>query len=230
MLQYHFLRSMRGIWAVALTGMLAPPVWSHPGGLNAEGCHNDRKRGAYHCHNSSSASSPSGGAGAAWGSSVYIAPARSSTPRRRSSRSASPPPGGRVSLVSVGDGDTIRVATAAGQKVTVRLACIDAPETAQGKTGAMATQTLKKLLEPGNIEMRPQTMDKYGRTVAEVYANGRNVNQEMVRLGMAYAYRQYLGGCNADVYLNAEAQALQQRQGVWWYGDQVRPWDFRRNR
>jgi endonuclease YncB( thermonuclease family) len=135
-----------------------------------------------------------------------------------------------VALVSVGDGDTIRVTTAAGQKVTVRLACIDAPETAQGQTGAMATEALKQLLGAGSIEIRPQTVDKYGRTVAEVYANGSNVNQEMVRLGMAYAYRKYLGGCNADAYLNAEQQAQQQRQGVWRYGDQVRPWDFRRNR
>lgn len=23
---------------------------AHPGGLNAEGCHNDRKNGGYHCH------------------------------------------------------------------------------------------------------------------------------------------------------------------------------------
>ena len=28
---------------------------AHPGGLNAEGCHNDRKRGAYHCHGASKA-------------------------------------------------------------------------------------------------------------------------------------------------------------------------------
>ncbi len=25
-------------------------VSAHSGGLNAEGCHNDRKRGGYHCH------------------------------------------------------------------------------------------------------------------------------------------------------------------------------------
>lgn len=32
---------------------------THGGGLNAEGCHNDRKRGGYHCHRSASAPSQS---------------------------------------------------------------------------------------------------------------------------------------------------------------------------
>ena len=44
-----------------------------------------------------------------------------------------------ATVLSVGDGDTIRITTAKGQKVTVRLACIDAPETAQGQSGADAT-------------------------------------------------------------------------------------------
>jgi Excalibur calcium-binding domain len=26
------------------------PAFAHPGGLNAEGCHNNRKTGDYHCH------------------------------------------------------------------------------------------------------------------------------------------------------------------------------------
>lgn len=35
--------------------LLAPfAVAAHPGGLNAEGCHNDRKNGGYHCHRGSS--------------------------------------------------------------------------------------------------------------------------------------------------------------------------------
>ena len=37
-------------------------VWDaaigHPGGLNAEGCHNDRKAGVYHCHGARLPSSP----------------------------------------------------------------------------------------------------------------------------------------------------------------------------
>jgi hypothetical protein len=32
------------------------PAAAHPGGLNAEGCHNNRKTGGYHCHRGSSAS------------------------------------------------------------------------------------------------------------------------------------------------------------------------------
>lgn len=31
----------------------APPAFGHGGGLNAEGCHNDRKNGGYHCHRES---------------------------------------------------------------------------------------------------------------------------------------------------------------------------------
>lgn len=39
--------------AFAMLALLTiePP---HPGGLNSEGCHNDRRNGGYHCHRSSS--------------------------------------------------------------------------------------------------------------------------------------------------------------------------------
>ena len=137
-------------------------------------------------------------------------------------------PAGPVELVSVGDGDTIRVRGRNGQPVTVRLACIDAPETAQGESGTQATLVLKQLLGAGGLEIRPQTVDRYGRTVSEVYAAGRNVNLEMVRMGLAYAYRDYLRGCDANAYLGAEAQAERFRQGVWRWGNEVRPWDFRK--
>jgi endonuclease YncB( thermonuclease family) len=36
----------------------APSAKAHGGGLNASGCHNDRKRGGYHCHRSPRASEP----------------------------------------------------------------------------------------------------------------------------------------------------------------------------
>lgn len=37
---------------------LAPlPLLAHPGGLNSEGCHNNRKTGGYHCHRGSGSTS-----------------------------------------------------------------------------------------------------------------------------------------------------------------------------
>ncbi|WP_413818568.1 excalibur calcium-binding domain-containing protein [Sphingobium sp.] len=30
--------------------VIASPAIAHPGGLNAQGCHNNRKTGDYHCH------------------------------------------------------------------------------------------------------------------------------------------------------------------------------------
>lgn len=60
----------------AVSGALAlaaGTALAHGGGLNAEGCHNDRKRGGYHCH-------PGGGAGSAdrpLSNSLSRAPGRS---------------------------------------------------------------------------------------------------------------------------------------------------------
>jgi len=33
-------------------------AYAHPGGLNAQGCHNDRKNGGYHCHRAPQPSPP----------------------------------------------------------------------------------------------------------------------------------------------------------------------------
>ena len=52
----------------------------------------------------------------------------------------------------------------------------------------------------------------------------------MVRLGMAYAYRQYLSGCDENAFLGAEAQAELGRQGVWRWGNEIKPWYFRKTK
>jgi len=95
----------------------------------------------------------------------------------------------------------------------------------------MATDELKNLLLGGGglVSLLPQETDRYGRTVAEVSADGRNVNLEMVSSGNAYAYREYLDRCNANAYLQAEAQARFNRIGVWQYVQEY-PWEFRKNR
>lgn len=33
-----------------LIALFAASAWAHGGGLDKNGCHNDRKNGGYHCH------------------------------------------------------------------------------------------------------------------------------------------------------------------------------------
>ena len=53
---------MRSTLILSMLMVLPQPLLAHPGGLAADGCHNDRKNGGRHCHGggkSASASSSS---------------------------------------------------------------------------------------------------------------------------------------------------------------------------
>jgi len=136
----------------------------------------------------------------------------------------------RATVLSVGDGDTLRV-QAGARAITIRLACIDAPETAQSPWGEQSRAYLMQRLPRGRVvNIQPHTTDRYGRTVAEVISD-LNINLVMVEDGQAFAYRRYLSGCDAKEYLDAESRASRHRYGVWQVqGGITRPLDFRRGR
>ena len=140
------------------------------------------------------------------------------------------PQGLSATVLSIGDGDTIRVRQS-GRAVTVRLACIDAPETAQSPHGQQARSYLQQRLPVGReVRLEVKTTDRYGRSVAEVISD-ININLALVEDGQAFAYRQYLSGCDAKEYLDAEYRASRRRYGIWQVqGGITRPWDFRRGR
>ncbi len=136
----------------------------------------------------------------------------------------------RATVLSIGDGDTIRVQQGQ-QRITVRLACIDAPEMAQTTYGAQARSYLQTRLRVGStVRLQPQTIDRYGRTVAEVIGE-INLGLAMVEDGQAFVFGKYLGQCDAREYLDAKFRASRSRYGVWRVpGGITRPWDFRRSR
>ncbi|MCP9861329.1 MULTISPECIES: thermonuclease family protein [unclassified Cyanobium] len=132
-------------------------------------------------------------------------------------------------VISVGDGDILRVEEA-GRKITIRVACIDAPERAQAPYGQQARDALQQLLPVGStVTLRTQTKDRFGRTVAEVFTqNGANAGLSLVQQGNAFAYRQYLHQCDQWAYLDRERLAERYRLGVWRLAGGIeRPWDFR---
>jgi micrococcal nuclease len=135
-------------------------------------------------------------------------------------------------LVSVGDGDTLRVATG-GKTLTVRLACVDAPETAQTPFGKAATERLRQLLPLGQqVSLRVADTDRYGRSIAKVYKGDLSINLALVQEGQAVVYREYLSACPElkERLLNAEANAKSRRIGFWNQASPVLPADFRRGK
>ncbi|WP_256380616.1 thermonuclease family protein [Pleurocapsa sp. PCC 7319] len=54
------------------------------------------------------------------------------------------------------------------------------------------------------------TVDKYGRTVGEIYQENKSINLKMVESGMAVVYHQYLDGCSEtkEQYLQRYADLL----------------------
>jgi endonuclease YncB( thermonuclease family) len=135
---------------------------------------------------------------------------------------------GSATVLSIGDGDTLRVSD--GSRIrTVRLACIDAPETSQAPKGASARAALQALAPVGSaLELRIQTTDRYGRSVAELFRGGRNLNQALVASGNAFVYWQYISRCDRNTYSRLETEARLKRLGVWSStGGMTRPWDYR---
>lgn len=118
------------------------------------------------------------------------------------------------------DGDTLDLD---GERI--RLFGIDAPERGQScgplDCGTAATEALADILSAGPVRCVPVKTDRYGRTVARCKAGRVDVNREMVRQGMAWAYHQY-----SKDYVPAEKSAKKALLGIWKY--QSNPaWQYR---
>jgi endonuclease YncB( thermonuclease family) len=124
------------------------------------------------------------------------------------------------------DGDTIHI-----DQTKIRLHGIDTPETSQecinqaGESyscGEAATAALRTLIGSQSVRCEGSTYDRYKRLIAICYSGSINVNEEMVRLGWALAYRKY----SMD-YVEAEVEAQSEGRGLW-AGEFEMPWDWRR--
>jgi micrococcal nuclease len=73
-------------------------------------------------------------------------------------------------------------------------------------------------------------IDKYKRLVCIVWLNGRNINQEMIREGHAWAYKKYLDKSPyASEFIKAEEVARKERAGLWNEPNPQPPWEFRKS-
>ncbi|MEH1942091.1 MAG: thermonuclease family protein [Nostoc sp.] len=123
-----------------------------------------------------------------------------------------------ATVVGVTDGNTILVKDNAGQTITIRLACINAPKATVQPYGLTATQKLKQLLPPQTpVVIRNTEQLKSSRTVGEVFVDNRSVNLLLVESGNAVVDRETLQNCyeSRTQFLIAEANAKNKRLGLW---------------
>jgi endonuclease YncB( thermonuclease family) len=132
---------------------------------------------------------------------------------------------GRV--VGIADGDTFTLLTASNQQVKIRLAEIDAPESGQ-PYGNKSKQALSSLVFGKDVRVAVQATDRYGRTVGRPYVGDLDVCAEMVRVGAAWAYREYL---REKRLLTLESEARAEKRGLWGLSEarNMPPWEWRRS-
>ena len=87
------------------------------------------------------------------------------------------------------DGDTVTLG-----RERIRILDIDTPETRKARcpservAGKIATDALRRLLT-GPVTIERHGRDRYGRTLAHLFAGGQNVGSALVRGGFALVYK-----------------------------------------
>lgn len=125
----------------------------------------------------------------------------------------------------VSDGDTLWVQPLqGGAPRKLRLEGIDAPELCQ--TGGPAAQAqLRWLVKQGLLQVVVKHQDHYGRGLARIQINGRDLGAVMVRSGHAWSYRWQR---SRGPYAKEEDAARQARVGLFAQPAPELPGDFRR--
>lgn len=129
-------------------------------------------------------------------------------------------------VIDVSDGDTITVLTQSDEKVKVRLAGVDCPESLQIH-GGNAKQFLKTLVEGKRVRIVPETVDQYGRTVGMVLVNGANINEQIVSNGHGWVFRKYCTEDYCNEWLKLEDKARKAKAGLWQDTNPTPPWEWR---
>lgn len=149
-------------------------------------------------------------------------PADTPTPRKRETMRA-------VKVLSVVDGDTIRVRLRSRERLTVRLIGVDTPETRKPGApvecgGRQATANLKRLAFKRNrgriitlvTDPTQDRTDRFGRLLAYARVDsGRDLALEQIRAGwgMSYVYERPFE--RVDSYGAAQNAARGAERGVW---------------
>ena len=129
-------------------------------------------------------------------------------------------------VVSVTDGDTIKILTNNKTLYKIRLDGIDAPERSQA-FGKKSKANLSKLVAGRIADIHYKKKDWYGRVLGTVYVDSYDMNLKQIEDGYAWVYRRY---CKRSDYYEAEEYARKKKLGLWHDKYPIPPWEYRRRK
>jgi len=135
---------------------------------------------------------------------------------------------GRV--IAIADGDTITILDSANTQHRIRLQGIDAPESHQ-VFGEQSQLSLSEMIFGKDVSVSYRKVDQYGRLVGKIILEGKDINLEQVKAGMAWHYKFYEDEQtpeDRELYDRAEAEARAARQGLWQDPNPTEPYQFRK--
>jgi micrococcal nuclease len=128
--------------------------------------------------------------------------------------------------VKVSDGDTFTILTSDKKQIKIRLYGIDAPEKGQD-FGNVAKEYLGQLLKDQVVTIKSKGRDRYGRTVGIATVGSKNINEELLKAGLVWHFKDYDTNPNWNLL---EVRAREQKKGLWSHTKPIPPWDFRKSR
>ncbi len=133
-------------------------------------------------------------------------------------------------VLAVHDGDTVRVQSADGKGVSIRVYGVDCPELGQ-PYGTEARDLTVRLLSGKRVEIIPaQTRKSYKREVAGVVLlEDMMVMQDvLISVGLAWVDNRFCKMAVCDLWRQHQADAKAARRGLWSADSPIPPWTWRR--
>jgi micrococcal nuclease len=135
------------------------------------------------------------------------------------------------------DGDSV-IAVGYDITIEVRLVGIDAPERSHNKNepgqpySRQATKYLAGLVLNKTVDIKGYGQDRYNRVLGVILLNGKNVNLEMIKAGLAEVYRgKPARRMDLAPFWATEKKAREAKKGMWKLGDKyVSPREWRTER
>ncbi|WP_187696333.1 thermonuclease family protein [Xanthovirga aplysinae] len=125
-------------------------------------------------------------------------------------------------MTYISDGDTFHLITASGEKHKIRVEGIDCPETSQA-FGLEAKEFVMKEIKGHEITVRTSTTDRYGRLIARVLYQNKDLSQELIKNGLAWHYKFF---SKDSTLANLEIMEREKKAGLLQSKNPIAPWEY----